>query len=642
MKTKILGALLIGLGVIASSCSAKSRGLVMLAIQTDLSLPKDIDRIRVEVLYVDSGAFAFQQDFDQIGEEGRILLPATIGFTAPKDPSRAVKIRVIASRGSDEGVRVLREIVTTVPVDRTATLPVLIQFLCDGSGEPERDAAGNIKRDDSGKVIVKSSCPEGLTCVSGSCKENALDPEGLADYAPAEIFGGGTGDGDGQCFDVAACFDGAARVALDLDTFAKGGDAALCQAKLGAGLNVAIETQGAGICSRSRCFVALDAESENGWKSGASGTIVLPPRVCELALAGEIVGLVASAPNVTSCPKKEPSIPTCGPWSSAGKSQPVAPKLPVVIASGQINPHALALTATEVFWINRGTFDAMGLARSDGAVKSTAIGGGQPRSLATAQASPHDLALDAARRFVYWTNASGGALMASAFDAPKAVSLLDGLAQPEGLALDDLSLYWTDLITGEVRRGALTIGASATLSPEGAAIPPAPAGSSPRRIVVASKGLVCWTYEGTLKTATGVIACSDLTQTTVLAKDQRTPRAIAADDQGDSGAVYFASFDAEGGIFKVARDGKSFSPPVEITKDQGGEAFPNGLAVDGGAVYWTSRTKGTVKRFANGVIEVLATDQSNPGAVAVKDGVVYWINEGTPDQPDGAIMKLVP
>lgn len=275
-------------------------------------------------------------------------------------------------------------------------------------------------------------------------------------------------------------------------------------------------------------------------------------------------------------------------------------------------------------------------------VKSTPLGGGQPRTLATAQASPHDLALDAARRFVYWTNASGGQLMASSFDDPKPLSLLDGLAQPEGLALDDLSLYWTDLITGEVARGTLAIGAGPTLTPAADPLPAAPAGSSPRRIAAAGKDLVCWTYEGKLLTETGVVACSDLAQTTVIAKDQRTPRAIAVDGKGASAVIYFASFDAKGGIFKVARKGAGFAVPEEITKAPGGEAFPNGLAVDQGTVYWTSRSEGTVKRLAGGVIDTLATGQNNPGAIAVRDGAVYWIDEGTPDQPDGAIMKLVP
>lgn len=151
---------------------------------------------------------------------------------------------------------------------------------------------------------------------------------------------------------------------------------------------------------------------------------------------------------------------------------------------------------------------------------------------------------------------------------------------------------------------------------------------------------MCWTYEGKLSTATGVVACSDLTQTAVIAKDQRTPRAIAVDGQGAGAVVYFASFDAKGGIFKVARTAAGFDAPVEITP--AGEAFPNGLAVDQGAVYWTSRAEGTVKRLAGGVIETLATGQNNPGAIAVRGGAVYWIDEGTPDQPDGAIMKLVP
>jgi hypothetical protein len=92
----------------------------------------------------------------------------------------------------------------------------------------------------------------------------------------------------------------------------------------------------------------------------------------------------------------------------------------------------------------------------------------------------------------------------------------------------------------------------------------------------------------------------------------------------------------------VGWKGASYDPPMEITASQGGEAFPNGLTVDGGAVYWTSRSEGTVKRALGGTISTLAKGQQNPGAIAMKDGTVYWISEGTSDQPDGAIMKLTP
>ncbi len=62
----------------------------MLAMQTDMSLPKDIDRVRIEVTYTDTGAFAYQRDFERLGNAEGIRLPATLGFVASEEASKAI------------------------------------------------------------------------------------------------------------------------------------------------------------------------------------------------------------------------------------------------------------------------------------------------------------------------------------------------------------------------------------------------------------------------------------------------------------------------------------------------------------------------------------------------------------------------
>jgi hypothetical protein len=65
------------------------------------------------------------------------------------------------------------------------------------------------------------------------------------------------------------------------------------------------------------------------------------------------------------------------------------------------------------------------------------------------------------------------------------------------------------------------------------------------------------------------------------------------------------------------------------------------LVVSGRYVYWTKTSEGTVKRClltgCDGKPEILARDQSQPRAIALHAGVLYFANYAS-----GEIMKLVP
>ena len=50
----------------------------------------------------DSGSVIFKRDFERLGTDKAIRLPATLGITAPEEASTAIVIRVIATQGSDE------------------------------------------------------------------------------------------------------------------------------------------------------------------------------------------------------------------------------------------------------------------------------------------------------------------------------------------------------------------------------------------------------------------------------------------------------------------------------------------------------------------------------------------------------------
>ena len=46
-------------------------------------------------------------------------------------------------------------------------------------------------------------------------------------------------------------------------------------------------------------------------------------------------------------------------------------------------------------------------------------------------------------------------------------------------------------------------------------------------------------------------------------------------------------------------------------------------------------------RLEGGSLKEIARRQSNPGAIAVGTDAIYWVNEGTADQPDGAIVRIL-
>jgi hypothetical protein len=663
MSTARRIAALVGLGIAGlPACSAEVEGQLILAIQTDMAMPKDIDRIRIEVTYEKTGAYAYQMDFTKLGETGAIQLPATLGFTAPADPSEAIRVRVLAGRGPEESTRLLREVVTTVPPSRVATLRIPIEFLCDGVAEAERDPMGQIKRDGSGRVVIKDTCPAGLTCSAGTCVPEEIPSETLPDYDVRDIFGGGTGIGDGSCFDTARCFEEASPAELDFVTFAA--DPLTCRIAGGGAINVALSTQGPGVCGTSGCFIALDAESDSGWKAGDPGFITLPRAVCEQVASGKLVGVV-TAP-VGACPQKRVSLPTCGPWSSSGYGQFTMPKPddPILIAPGQISPVSLVVAPGTIFWTNSGTFDEGGQAKGDGTVKKVALSGGQPGVVAEAQASPHDITYDEPRQFVLWTNADNGEVMWAPFgdsgDPAKPVLTkpleTEKPPQPEGIAVVGNAIYWTDLANDKI----YTVVTQPDPGAQGIEANPAdvmsltgdmPLGTFPRDIAAAQDGTVCWTYEDKLMTSGGVVACHLDNVAVAIAQGQRTPRAIAINHAagGSETVVYWVNFDAEaigGGIYKVVLSGAGPSAPVMAAK----EDYPGGIAVDedGQTIYWTSRSRGTVMTLSAGdtAPRLLARDQKSPGAIAVDTDAIYWINEGTTDPSgvpnrDGAITKIM-
>jgi hypothetical protein len=289
-----------------SACTEETKtvtkGELILALQTDMELPKDVDKVRIRV--ASYGSTVFSNDY-QVGPT-ELKIPATLGLLAnPDRPSAPVTIQVI---GFQQGrPRVMRETVTTIPAERIATLRVPIEWLCDDSARMQNGE-------------VESACPLEQTCMAGTCMASAVDSDDLPDFRPADIFGGGDGSGNGTCFDVAQCFASAATLSVDTGS---------CRATLPSdepNLNIALKLPGTGdgICSGGVCLVPLDGGEGGQWSRLGAGagtdqggvSVQLPQGVCERLQAGKIQAVIASKQCVT----KTVRVPPCGAWSSSGGS----------------------------------------------------------------------------------------------------------------------------------------------------------------------------------------------------------------------------------------------------------------------------------------------------------------------------------
>jgi formylglycine-generating enzyme required for sulfatase activity len=302
-RTSLYAVLAAGLLGLVAGCveegKVTTKGELILALQTDMELPKDVDKVRIRV--ASYGATVFSNDY-QVGPT-ELKIPATLGLLAnPDHPSAPVTIQVMGFRQSKP--RVMRETVTTIPAERIATLRVPIEWLCDDSARTE-----------NGEVV--STCPTEETCVAGTCTASFVDSEDLPDFKPADIFGGGDGSGNGLCFDVGQCFS--SPINLDVDT-------TTCRATLPAdepNMNIALRptAAGDGICSGGVCLIPLDGGEGGQWsRAGSSGgqgaAIQLAQGICDRLGAGKIAAVIASK----QCATKTFHVPTCGPWSSSGGS----------------------------------------------------------------------------------------------------------------------------------------------------------------------------------------------------------------------------------------------------------------------------------------------------------------------------------
>jgi hypothetical protein len=289
-----------------SACSgskAARKGQIMLALQTDMSIPDDVTHVRIIVFK--NGALKFDQKY-RVGKDGEEI-PATLGIIASDNASDTTEVRVLSYQGAT--VRTLNRAVTTIPQDRIATLRVPIQWLCDGQLKPTEGVPDS----------YDSSCKSpDEACVAGECRKVKVDSATLPEFRSQEVTGGAADPTRGLCFDTVPCLDRGRDLAPDVDCTISIPPAEVNTLNIG----LRLAPGRAGICSPTgTCYIPLD-RGDAGWQVLPGSTnptrVQLPHAVCAKLTSGD-----AQAVRVSSaCLTKTEQNPTCGSWTSVGTKNP--------------------------------------------------------------------------------------------------------------------------------------------------------------------------------------------------------------------------------------------------------------------------------------------------------------------------------
>lgn len=298
-----VAAAVLAVGACSGGKSAH-KGQLMLALQTDMSIPDDVSHVRIIVFK--NGGLKFDQKY-RVGPDGEEI-PATLGIIASDNSEDTTEVRVLSYQGAT--VRTLNRAVTTIPQDRIATLRIPIQWLCDGQVKPT----------DGVPDSYDSSCKNpDEACVAGECRKVRVDPETLPDFRSQDVTGGAEDPTRGLCFDTIPCLESGRDVVPD----------AACTVSVprneAESLNVGLRLAPgrAGICSaQGTCYIPLDRSEGAGWRilpgAGEPARVQLPPAVCTKLASGDALAVRVSS----ACVTKTEQNPTCGPWTSVGTRNP--------------------------------------------------------------------------------------------------------------------------------------------------------------------------------------------------------------------------------------------------------------------------------------------------------------------------------
>jgi sugar lactone lactonase YvrE len=289
----------------------------------------------------------------------------------------------------------------------------------------------------------------------------------------------------------------------------------------------------------------------------------------------------------------------------AGKCQPK------LLAQGQQNPTVLALSSTDVFWVNSAPMpNGMVQKLSKDADPSTA-----PTMLAPGLDLPVALTLDlsggVSGQKIYFATFVGGEIFRANLDGSTMETMASSQDTPSAVAVDATKVYWASFAGSEILQLAIS-------DPGGTATPIATSQTNPSALVV-SGGAAYWTNKGATNMTTGRVVKRPLPtgSATPLAMNEGEPVALVV----DSGQVFYA--DRGTGMIKVVST--TSGAPVVITM---GQSTPTAIAVDADYVYWVNRAQsGQLMRAAkqaNATAEVLLDGLDYPAGIALDTDLIYF------------------
>jgi hypothetical protein len=321
----------LGLGAGTACREADTRGAIMLAFNTDLSVPKDVKSVGLYITQAGNVLHFNRYPAVESGGQYLVRFPSTFAVVSNGSATAApVRVKVVAYREDAMGqpdAFIMREAITRVPTDRTALLRMPLQYLSQGSLKTgtgvNTQSVRTLSREPTPDETILSTCSTPNThLVDGECASSEIDSATLPTYDPKETFGGGSAPDDpsASCFAVEACLDRPFPVAIDQATCTS-----VERVADPANLNLALETtDGLGVCSNDQCRVVLDRVESNergGWYLGSDGRAVLPKAVCAQFNKGNIRSVLATG----RCASKDAKTPVCAAWTNPNaKATPVA------------------------------------------------------------------------------------------------------------------------------------------------------------------------------------------------------------------------------------------------------------------------------------------------------------------------------